>query len=298
MSSTPVTPETNHTAPQTAPHNPAQDNAHGGEHGGSHVPELENFWNLLAKSKLNNENTVTHKVIKHFDPYVADANQASLHKMNQNIFFALLSVVLIWYVLWRGMRKRALIPGRFQSAVEMVIDGLSTFFLGILGEKHGRRYLPFLIALFLFILVNNLLGLVPLMKSSTNMFQTNIILGLCVFIYVQYTGLRYNGPKNYILHLMGNPKDAIGWCMVPLMLPLEILAELIKPISLSLRLFGNIMGEDILLGVFVVLGITLTGIMLTPLNFEHIWIGIPLHLPFLFLAALTGTIQALIFSLL
>lgn len=298
MPSTPTTPDTTHAIPQNGAHTPLPDAPHGDGHEGGHVPELENFWNLLAKSKYNDESAVTHKVIKHFDPYVTDAHQATIHKMNQNVFFALISVVLVWYVLWRGMRKRAMIPGRFQSAIEMVIDGLSNFFLSILGEKHGRRYLPFLISLFLFILVNNLMGLIPLMKSATNMFETNIVLGLCVFVYVQYSGLRYNGPKNYILHLMGSPKDIIGWCMVPLMLPLELLSELIKPVSLSLRLFGNVMGEDILLGVFVMLGVTVTGAMLTPANFEHIWIGIPLHLPFLFLATLTGTIQALIFSLL
>jgi len=88
------------------------------------------------------------------------------------------------------------------------------------------------------------------------------------------------------------------WLMSPLMLVLEVLGELIKPISLSLRLFGNIMGEDILLGVFAMLGILITGALLRPVGIEHVWLGIPLHFPFLFLAALTSTIQALIFSLL
>jgi F-type H+-transporting ATPase subunit a len=272
--------------------------AHAGGHGEGEAPELENLWNILAKSPLNKEGTATHRVIKHFDPYVEDPTQASLHKMNQNVFFSLISVGVVWYVLWLAMRRRAMIPGRLQSAVEMVVETLSNFFLGILGEKHGRRYLPFLLALFLFILVNNLLGLVPFMKSSTNLFQSNIVLGLCVFFYVQYSGLRYNGPKKYFLHMVGNPEGAVMWLMSPLMLVLEVLGELIKPVSLSLRLFGNIMGEDILLGVFAMLGIMVTGALLRPVGIEHVWLGIPLHFPFLFLAALTSTIQALIFSLL
>jgi F-type H+-transporting ATPase subunit a len=282
-------------------HAPADSGEHSEAHGESHSahpPELENFWNVLAKSSLNNEGKATHQIIKHFDPYVEDAGNARLHMLNQNVFFGILSVILTFVVLKVAMKRRALIPGRLQSAVEMLIEGLCKFFLGILGEKHGARYLPFLVALFLFILINNLMGLVPLLKSSTNAFETNIVLALCVFFYVQWTGIVRNGPKKYILHLMGNPTDAVSWAMVPLMLPLEIIGELIKPLSLSLRLFGNILGEDILLGVFVGIGIAMTAGILSPFHIENPWIGIPLHFPFMFLAALTSTIQALIFSLL
>jgi len=279
---------------------PGAAEGHGGEAGGHEAgaPELENFWNLLAKSSLNKEGTVAGTIIKQFDPYVADSQAAALHKVNQNVFFSVLSVIIVWLVLWRGMRKNALIPGRFQAAIETLIEGLCNFFTGVLGEKHAKTHLPFLLSLFLFIMVNNLMGLVPLMKSSTSMFQTNIVLGLCVFFYVQYYGLRLNGPKNYVLHLMGNPTDTVTWCLAPFMFLLEVLAELIKPLSLSLRLFGNIMGEDILLGVFVMLGITLTGVVLGPLGIHEPIVALPLHFPFMFLATLTSVIQALIFSLL
>ena len=272
---------------------------HGGHEGG-HPPELENFWNLLAKSKLNDAEAMpgTHAVIKHFDIYVEDEDAATMHATAQNIFFAVLTVALVIFFFARALRRRAMIPGRAQSAVEMLIEGLYNFFMGVLGEKHGRRYMPFLIGLFLFILFNNLMGLVPLMKSSTNAFQCNIALGICVFLYVQWTGLRYNGPKKYILHLMGNPQGVIMWIMSPLLLVLELVGEIVKPISLSLRLFGNVLGEDILLGVFAMLGITVTTLILKPVGIEHPIVGIPLQLPFLFLALLTSTIQALIFALL
>jgi F-type H+-transporting ATPase subunit a len=75
------------------------------------------------------------------------------------------------------------------------------------------------------------------------------------------------------------------------MLPLHLIEEVAKPVSLSLRLFGNIMGEDVLLGIFTVLGVGLLAFMKLPL-------GIPLHLPFIFLAMLMSTIQALVFTLL
>ncbi len=282
----------------TSSNEPSSSNAHDEAHdGGGHIPELENFWNLLAASPLNSkEHPVTQTIIKPFDPYVEDSNEATLHKTNQNIFFSLVTIVLIIWVARRFMRKRALIPDRKQSLVEVVIEGLYNFFLSILGEKHGHRYVPFLMALFLFILINNLMGIVPFMKSSTNAFQCNIVLGLSVFFYVQYTGLRYSGPKNYLLHLLGNPQGAIMWILSPLMFLLHVIGELVKPISLSLRLFGNIMGEDVLLGAFAMMGIMLTAFALKPIGVEHPLVGIPLHLPFIFLAALTSTIQALVFS--
>jgi F-type H+-transporting ATPase subunit a len=75
------------------------------------------------------------------------------------------------------------------------------------------------------------------------------------------------------------------------MLPLHLIEEVAKPLSLSLRLFGNIMGEDVLLGVFAMLGVSMLAFLKLP-------IGVPLHLPFIFLAVLLSTIQALVFTLL
>ena len=83
----------------------------------------------------------------------------------------------------------------------------------------------------------------------------------------------------------------IGWILVPLMFPLHVIGELAKPLSLSLRLFGNIFGEDSLIAVFATLGVL-------AISFLHIPIGVPFQVPFVFLALLTGTIQALVFTLL
>lgn len=264
-------------------------------HEGTEAPELENFLNILAKSPLNKETAFTHKIIQYVDPYVEDPAIALRNKTNQNVIFAAIAAFFIVWIIRRGIRRRAMIPNRTQSAIEILIDGLNRFFLGILGEKHGHRYTPFLIALFLFILVNNLMGLVPLMKSSTSAFQNNIVLGLLVFVYVQYTGLRYNGLRKYVLHFLGNPEGAIMWVMSPFLLLLHIISELVKPLSLSLRLFGNVLGEDILLGVFATIGISVMALIT---GMVHPPVGLPLHLPFMFLSLLAGTIQALIFSLL
>ena len=99
------------------------------------------------------------------------------------------------------------------------------------------------------------------------------------------------GLVGYFDHMAGSPRTVIGWAMVPLMLPIHLMGELAKPISLACRLFGNIFGEDMLLVAFVTLGIT-------TLSFSHLPIGLPLQLPFLLLALLTSTLQALVFTVL
>ena len=116
-------------------------------------------------------------------------------------------------------------------------------------------------------------------------------LAICVFLYVQFTGIRNFGILGYMHHLAGSPKSTVEWCLVPLNLPLHIIGELARPVSLSLRLFGNISGEDMLLAIFATLGVSV-------LSFMHVPIGLPLHLPFIFLAMLTAFVQALVFTLL
>jgi len=206
-------------------------------------------------------------------------------------FFAFVVIFFLAWVVRRAYVKYSLIPTPLQNAIEMCVGMMEGLVVGMLGEKEGRRYLPFVGTLFIYILAMNLAGLVPFLKSSTSAIQTTASLALCVFVYVQYNAVRRLGVRGYVHHLMGSPRDTIGWCMVPLFLPIHILEELIKPVSLSCRLFGNILGEDILLGVTLMLGIAIT-------SFLHIPIGVPLHFPFIFLAMLTGTIQALVFSIL
>jgi len=208
----------------------------------------------------------------------------------QDIFFALLVTVLLIVVARLGTRRMSLVPGPVQNVVEFFVEGFRDFILGIMGPQ-GEPFVPFLGTLFLYIWWMNLFGLVPLMKSPTSALSTTGALAVCVFLYVQWTGIRRLGLLGYIKHLAGDPKDAIGWALVPLMLPLHIIGELAKPVSLSLRLFGNITGEDVLIAVFAMLGVAVLG-------FLHLPVGLPLHLPFILLALMMSTVQALVFTLL
>ncbi len=209
----------------------------------------------------------------------------------QNIFFAWVVAALISLAFFLSYRKREMIPGGLQNLLELAVEGLDAIITGILG-KEGRRYLPFLGTLFLYILTMNLFGLIPGLMSPTggpSGVNITMALAISVFCYVQYTAITRLGPLKYIYHLMGEPKGAVGWSMVPLILPAHLVGEIAKPMSLAFRLFGNITGEDILVFAFVGLGIALT---------SFLPVGVPLQVPFLFMALLTSTIQALVFTLL
>lgn len=206
------------------------------------------------------------------------------------VIFSLTIAIFFTIIAARVYANRKLIPGPFQNAVEMLVEGMYNFLHSILGNE-ARRYTPFLGTLFFYILVMNLYGIIPFLHSPSVNVNVTASLAIMVFLYAQYTGVRRLGIGGYIDHLAGQPRDVTGWVLVPLMMPMHIIGELAKPFSLALRLFGNITGEDILVAAFVGLGIT-------ALSFMHSPIGLPLNVPFILLGMLLSTIQALVFTLL
>ncbi len=259
---------------------------HGDDHGeGDHGGEfhLDNIITLLAGNLLS-------------------ADQAAVVAAWLDPIFTLITAVLIalWFVsVGRKLQDRD--PGRKQLFAEMIIGGLYNMFYQVLGGQ-ARRFAPYLGTLFLFIYCNNLFGLVPLGHSSTASFvNTTLGLGLMTFIYVQYVGIRENGIGGYLYHFAGQPKSGIEWGFAILIFPLELMGELIKPVSLSLRLFGNIFGEDTLIAVMVVLGVQLMHFILEMVGAGGVtaWFpGLPIHIPFYAIALIGSTVQALVFTLL
>ncbi len=204
--------------------------------------------------------------------------------------FSAIAAVIIMTLLMSVTAKRTDTPGRLQMAVELLMGGLDNLVHAVVGHGH-RRYVPYLGTLFIFIWINNLMGLVPFFHASTSAINTTAALAICTFIYVQAIALKENGPLGYLHHMAGSPRSGVEWAFVPLMFPLHLLGEFIKPLSLSLRLFGNVMGEDKLIAVFIVLGAGMLASTGLP-------VGIPIQVPIVFLALLTSTIQALVFTLL
>jgi len=207
-----------------------------------------------------------------------------------NVIYALFTSLIMVAVAMRVYKRREMIPGKLQNFVEMLVESMYNFIESILGD-NARRYTPFLGTLFFYILINNFWGIIPFGHSPSTSLSVTASLAILVFFYVQYTGIRRLGLKTYGHHLLGAPTDVATWIVSPLLLVIHLIGEFAKPLSLALRLFGNITGEDILVAAFVGLGISV-------LAFAHSPVGIPLHVPFILLGMLLSTIQALVFTLL
>jgi len=200
------------------------------------------------------------------------------------VVYSLLIAGIIILIGFFATRKLEFLPkGRLQTAIEALAGGLDDFVCGILGPA-GRQFTPFLGTLFFYILFMNLSGLVPFLKPSTSSWSTTLALAICVFLYVQYAAIRKLGFVGYLDHLAGKPRGILGLSIVlPLLLFfMHIISELIKPISLSLRLRSNIWGDDLLLAVLANFGLG----------------GVPLLLFNTFLGMLTAVVQSVVFCLL
>ncbi len=173
-----------------------------------------------------------------------------------SIIYSLIIVLSLSLVFYFATRKKKLVPGRFQCALEILAGGMDDFVCGIIGPK-GRKYTPFIGTLFIYILCMNLLGLIPFMKSPSSSWSNTLALALCVFFYVQYTAFREMGFLGYIDHLLGKPRGIMAFSVfIPVMIFfIHVVAELIRPISLSLRLRSNIWGDDMLLAVLAGFGL-------------------------------------------
>lgn len=180
----------------------------------------------------------------------------------------LLMVVGAWWIT-RRLDSGLHIP-RWQNVLEVIVVGIKSQIEEV-GLKQSRRYLPFIGTLFLFILVSNLLGVLPWYEPPTGSLSTTIALALCVFIAVPFYGIRKQGIGGYL-------KSYIE--PTAIMLPFNIIGEISRTLALAIRLFGNIMSGAMILAILL---------MVTPFIFP-ILMNV-LHL-------LTGVVQAYIFSIL
>jgi F-type H+-transporting ATPase subunit a len=202
----------------------------------------------------------------------------TIHEWLPTIMSCLVGLVLVGFSLW-ATRKMEKIPRGAQAFAEVVVEGLYNFLSDMLGQ-YTRRYLPFLGTLFFYILLMNLWGLLPLMHSPTNKINTTLSMAIPVFLFYNFEGIRLKGWK-YFKHFFE------PLFMAPLMFPLHVIGEFVRPVSLSVRLFGNLTGEDLTIALLVIM---------TPILFG--FIPVPIHLIMVLMALLFSTIQATIFTLL
>lgn len=164
----------------------------------------------------------------------------------KHVFYSWVCMAILFTLAWIMRRRLTLVPGGLQNFFEALVNSLEEFIIYTMGE-NGRKYVGLLVGMFIYILSMNLIGLVPGFDSPTANLNTTVCMALFVLVFYNAVGL-IRWKAHYIHHFTGPSKF-----LIPLMLPLEIVSHLSRPISLSLRLFGNLRGEEIVLILFFVM---------------------------------------------
>lgn len=186
-------------------------------------------------------------------------------------WFVMLLLILLGAAAAKSVR---MVPTKMQNFFELVVSGIEEFMVDITGEE-GRWLFPIVATVFIYILACNLIGLVPGFFPPTASLNTTASCALVVVIFTHVIGIKYHGIK-YIKHFMGPV-----WWMVPIIMPIEIIGHVARILSLSFRLFGNMMGHELVLAILF----ALAGAFFAPL-------------PIMALGIFVGLVQAFVFFLL
>jgi F-type H+-transporting ATPase subunit a len=147
----------------------------------------------------------------------------------------ILSIVIIWILKGRLSSEE---PGHGQQTLEVSVLAVRSMVEDIIGP-HGLKYFPIVMTFAVLILVSNLMGLFPLFMSPTSATSVTFALGLSSFLYYNYIGINENGLFGHLKHLAGPI-----WWIAPLIFPIELISNLIRPFSLGIRLFGNLFADE------------------------------------------------------
>jgi F-type H+-transporting ATPase subunit a len=244
---------------------------------------------------------------------------ASLRWFTNSIFVTMIVTVFIVVLARRATRRMQLVPTGGQNAFESIIEGLYDTFEGIVGKHMIRHVFSLLATLFIFILAANWFGLLPgvgtigwgpksgplsishvdhaLLRATTADLNMTLAMAALFMVLWLYWSIREVGAGGFLFHIFG-PKGGLKGALAIILLPIflfvgviEIVSIAFRPVSLSLRLFGNIYAGESLLHAMGSLGDSL------PSPFSYI-LSVILPLPFYFLELLVGLLQALVFTLL
>jgi F-type H+-transporting ATPase subunit a len=212
--------------------------------------------------------------------------------VSKHVFFLLVAAVIIAALAIYAARKnrKNIVPtgvgNLFEVFIVFIRDEVTLPNMG----PGGLKYLPFLLTLFFFILIMNLLGLVPYGATSTSNISVTGALAFIAFIMIQAAAIRAQGVKHYIAHLTGG----VHWALWPIMIPVEILGLFTKPFALCMRLFANMNGGHIVLLALIGLVLLFRSAVLAPLP---VLFGVGVLMLELFVAFLQAYIFVMLTSL-
>jgi F-type H+-transporting ATPase subunit a len=186
-------------------------------------------------------------------------------------WFVMLLLIISGFIAAKSL---SLVPSKMQNFFEIIVSGIEEFMVEITGEE-GRWLFPLAATIFLYIFISNVIGIVPGLFPPTANINTTLSCALVVVVFTHVIGIKYHGVK-YIKHFMGPV-----WWLAPLIFIIEIIGHLARILSLTFRLFGNMMGHEIVLGILF----ALAGLFLAPL-------------PIMGLGIFVSFVQAFVFFLL
>ncbi|WP_284944912.1 F0F1 ATP synthase subunit A [Acidisoma cladoniae] len=216
---------------------------------------------------------------------------ASVNFTNANEMMLVASAIVV--VLFAvGLRARAVVPGRLQSLVEIIYEFIYNMCVDTIGPE-GRKFFPLVFTLFIFILLGNLLGLFPYFFAFTSGIVVTLTMALFVFLFSTAVGFYVHGFRFLKFFV---PDGVPGW-LLPLLVPIEIISYLSRPVSLSVRLFANMTAGHVMLEVFAGFMILLTA-SLGVFGAVASIIPLGLNVALMGLEVLVACLQAYVFAIL
>jgi len=170
--------------------------------------------------------------------------ETNISYTNSSLFMSL-AIFFVTLLLLLSIKNKSLIPSRFQSISEIFYEFIANMVSDNIGDK-GRKFFPLIFTLFTFLLFGNMLGMLPYSFTFTSHIIVTFVLAMFIFLLVTLLGIFIHGFKFFGLFV---PKG-VPMIMLPLMIPIEIISYLSRPISLSVRLFANMMAGHTMLKIF------------------------------------------------
>ncbi len=190
---------------------------------------------------------------------------------NPHVIYSWVVMILLISAAALATKSISLIPSKGQNLFEVLISGMEDFMVDVTGEE-GRWLFPLAATVFIYVFVSNLIGLVPGFFPPTANLNTTASCALTVVVFTHIIGIKYHGAK-YIKHFLGPV-----WWMIPIIFPIELIGHLARILSLSFRLFGNMMGHELVLGILFLLA----GAFFAPLPIMALGIFVALVQAFVF----------------
>jgi F-type H+-transporting ATPase subunit a len=188
----------------------------------------------------------------------------------------IITVIMITLFLTITVNSRSLIPSRIQLISEMSYNFIAQLLNDTVGDQ-GKKYFPFVFAIFMFVLIGNMVGMVPYSFTFTSHIIVTFALAAVVFIGVTILGFAKHGLHFFSFFVV----PGLPWYMLPILIPIEVISYLARPISLSVRLFANMLAGHTLLKVFAGFVVPLGFLGIVPLAFIVALTGLEILIAFL-----------------